>query len=87
MKKLALKFRPQDYNRYRWLTWQRKTGDSRGQYNWQQSYSDRLWRKIKWPRYRRIGQHLHYLANHAPKNVRTKWQPAWRRFIKHYPKY
>jgi hypothetical protein len=81
------KFRPKDYNRRRWLSWQRQTGDSYGQYNWQTNYSDRLWRKMKWPRYYQIGQHLQYLALHAPQNVRAKWRPAWRRFINHYRKY
>jgi hypothetical protein len=85
--KSVLKFRPQDRNRRRWLKWHRESGEYYGLYNWQQNYSDQLWRKMKWPRYYKIGQHLHYLAQHAPKNVRAKWQSAWRRFVKHYQKY
>jgi hypothetical protein len=82
-----IKFRPLDYNRPRWLSWRRKTGDSRGQYNWSQNYSDRLWRKIKWPRYYKIGQHLQYLALHAPPSVRSKWRLNWRRFSNKYRKF
>lgn len=86
-RKSVLKFRPQDRNRGRWLKWQRESGDHWGAMNWQENYRDKLWRKLKWPRVYKIGQHLHYLASHAPRNVRVKWQPAWRRFMNHYRKY
>jgi hypothetical protein len=85
--KSRLKFRPQDYHRGRWLKWHRSSGEYHGDYNWQENYKDKLWRKMKWPRVLKIGHHLHYLASHAPRNIRVKWQPAWRRFYKKYTKF
>jgi hypothetical protein len=86
MRNKVLKFRPQDYNRGRWLKWARENRDSHGQYNWQQNYSDKFWLKYKRPRVYKVGDHLHYLALHAPRSVRLKWRPAWKRFYKQHPK-
>ena len=35
----------------------------------------------------RIGNQLHYLADHAPEPVQKKWKPAFRRFCKQYRKF
>ena len=77
-----MKFRPEDYNKTKWLKWQRITGDYRGEFNWQENLKEKFWT----PRVYKIGNHLHYLACHAPKNVRKKWKSNWQRFIQHYKK-
>jgi hypothetical protein len=51
-------------------------------YHWQPRY-----RLTRFPGVYNIGGHLHYLAQHAPKPVRIKWLPAWRRFVAHYRKF
>lgn len=81
-----MKFRPQDYNKGRWLRWMRNNQDQRGLYNWQNYLSVKIQRKAKYTAIMQIGHHLHYLGCHAPKPVRKKWYPNWLRFIKHYPK-
>jgi hypothetical protein len=74
------KFRPQYYDSRRRLKWWRDYREYAGELNWQVNHSDRTFRKQGWPRVYRIGQHLHYLACHAPLSVRPKWRDAWRRF-------
>ena len=37
--------------------------------------------------YIRVGGHLHYLADHAPRSVNKKWRAAFRRFCKLHPKF
>jgi len=53
-------------------------------------------RGAKWhPRYRltrfpgvyNIGEQLHYLAQHAPGPVQSRWRAAWQRFTAHYRKF
>jgi|688.fasta_scaffold238497_2 hypothetical protein len=77
-----MKFRPKDYNSKKWLKWQRISGDHWGELNWQENYKDNFWK----PRVYKIGSHLHYLACHAPINIRKKWYKNWQRFIKNYQK-
>ncbi|MEY4331970.1 MAG: hypothetical protein RLZZ196_708 [Bacteroidota bacterium] len=86
-KQTALKFRPQDYNKRRWLVWQRKTGEHRSLYNWQNYLPNKIRKKAKYSQLMQIGAHLHYLGCHAPPNIRKKWYQAWLRFTKHYPKF
>lgn len=78
------KFRPQYYNPRRRLKWWLNYREYAGELNWQVNHSDRTFRKQRWPRVYRIGQHLHYLACHAPMPVRSKWRVAWRRFTHKY---
>ncbi len=35
----------------------------------------------------RLGGYLHYLADHAPRPVRKKWKPVFRKFCKLHPKF
>lgn len=79
-----MKFRPQHYNPRGKLKWWRLYGEYVGQLNWQENVSDQTFRKLGWPRVYRIGQHLHYLACHAPKPVNSKWSRVWHRFNHKY---
>lgn len=79
-----MKFRPQHYSSRRRLIWWREYQEYAGELNWQENYNDRDFRLQKWPRVYKIGQHLHYLACHAPLAVRPKWRSAWRRFLKQH---
>lgn len=53
-----------------------------GPENWQSRY-----RLTRFPGVYNIGSQLHYLAQHAPKAVRSRWQWAWQRFIQRYKKF
>lgn len=35
----------------------------------------------------RVGGHLHYLADHAPKPIRKKWKTAFKKFIQRHRKF
>lgn len=79
------RFRPQDINpRYR-LKRRLKYGryDS---YNWQSRYGYKRVNPepINRETIGRIFSQLHYLACHAPKPVRMKWQRAYNNFMKRY---
>jgi hypothetical protein len=50
--------------------------------HWQPRY-----RLTKFPGVYNIGSQLHYLAQHAPRSIRIRWLPAWRRFAAHYRKF
>lgn len=82
-----MKFRPQDFDRRRRLKWWREYRDYIGDLNWQVGYSNKNFRQMSWPRVYKIGQHLHYLACHAPLSVRPKWRSAWLRFSRKYKKF
>lgn len=82
-----MKFRPQYYNPRRRLKWWREHREYAGELNWQVNHSDRTFQKQRWPRVYKIGQHLHYLACHAPMSVRPKWRSAWRKFYKTHRKF
>lgn len=86
-KQKVLVFRPQQYNRRRRLKWWRENKEYVGELNWQQPHSLKTFKKQGWPRVYKIGQHLHYLACHAPKPINKKWYPAWKQFIKRYKKF
>ena len=85
-KSRKLKFRPQGWPRREVIRCYRENGHCIGIYNWytRSSVDDYL---IESPKIYKIGSHLHYLACHAPKNIRAKWNSAWRRFYKNYPKF
>lgn len=79
-----MKFRPQQYSKKRQLVWWRDYGEYVGELNWQVNLGDKVFKKMGWPRVYKIGQHLHYLGAHAPKNVNKKWHYALKRFYKRY---
>lgn len=78
------KFRPQHYDPRRRLKWWLNYREYVGELNWQVGHSDRTFRRERWPRVYKIGQHLHYLACHAPLPVRSRWHMAWLRFNRKY---
>jgi hypothetical protein len=80
---MNVKFRPQQYNRQKWLRWHRESGQYWGDYNWQFQHKTDFYQ----PRVYKTGSHLHYLAAHAPPNVQLKWHSAWLRFLKQHPRY
>jgi len=80
-------FRPQQYNKQRRLVWWREFREYVGDLNWKTNYTVKIFKQQKWPRVYKIGQHLHYLACHAPQSVNKKYYQAWCRFYKKYRKF
>lgn len=83
-KNQTTKYRPQFFNTRRRLKYWREYREYTGELNWQTTMDQKTFTKMGWPRVYKIGQHLHYLACHAPLAVRPKWQSAWQRFVKKY---